>query len=75
MVARSPASSATGLVSPISNAAAAAAAPAALATDPVCKMQVRVDGAVPHSEYRGKAYYFCSDTCKHRFDGDPSHYL
>jgi protein SCO1/2 len=72
MIARAPASFAMVPGSPISNAAAA---PTALVTDPVCKMQVRADTAAPHSAYRGKAYYFCSDTCKHRFDGDPSHYL
>ena len=28
-----------------------------------------------HSEYEGKAYYFCSENCKKEFDADPVAYL
>jgi len=26
------------------------------------------------SEYRGKKYYFCSDSCKHQFETHPESY-
>ena len=44
--------------------------------DPVCGMDVE-DGAVKPgiiSEYRGKKYYFCSDSCKQEFEKDPARY-
>ena len=28
-----------------------------------------------HSEYEGKAYYFCSENCKKEFDADPTAFL
>jgi len=27
------------------------------------------------SEYEGKTYYFCNESCKERFDKDPSKFL
>ncbi|MDP8969143.1 MAG: YHS domain-containing protein [Actinomycetota bacterium] len=43
--------------------------------DPVCGMTIEEDDAADSSEYQGHDYYFCSTTCKERFDGDPEAYL
>jgi len=43
--------------------------------DPVCGMDVDVQGAKYTSDYGGKTYYFCNPTCKERFDKDPSKYI
>jgi len=43
--------------------------------DPVCGMDVEVEGAKYNSEYNGKTYYFCNETCKERFDKDPSKFI
>jgi len=42
--------------------------------DPVCGMEVSKDTAL-HLEYKGAAYYFCSDTCQHKFKDDPQAYI
>ncbi len=45
--------------------------------DAVCGMNVEeapATAAGRTSEYRGKKYYFCSDSCKQLFDKDPDHY-
>jgi YHS domain-containing protein len=44
-------------------------------TDPVCG--ARLDSAKTPivSDYEGARYFFCSYTCKHRFDEDPETYL
>jgi YHS domain-containing protein len=42
--------------------------------DPVCGMQVDPAKAAGSSEYDGKTYYFCSTSCKQKFDRDPKHY-
>ena len=42
--------------------------------DPVCGMDVdqkRAEAAGRKSEYKGTAYYFCSDNCKKDFEKDP----
>jgi P-type Cu+ transporter len=39
--------------------------------DPVCGMIVKTDEAAGRSEYQGKSYFFCSVTCKERFDHTP----
>jgi YHS domain-containing protein len=44
-------------------------------TDVVCKMQVDKRNAKFTSEYKGKEYYFCSLSCKKKFDEDPEKYL
>jgi P-type Cu+ transporter len=43
--------------------------------DPVCG--ARLDSAKTPivSDYEGARYFFCSDTCKHRFDHNPEAYL
>jgi Cu+-exporting ATPase len=42
--------------------------------DPVCGMQVDEGGAAGRSEHEGRAYYFCSASCKRKFDEDPGRY-
>jgi Cu(I)/Ag(I) efflux system membrane fusion protein len=42
--------------------------------DPVCGMEVDPAKAAGSSEYNGKTYYFCSKTCKEKFDKDPKKY-
>lgn len=39
--------------------------------DPVCGMMVYPKKAEHSSEYKGKTYYFCSSSCKARFDQNP----
>ena len=44
------------------------------ATDPVCGMTVRSADA-PSATHDGRAYRFCSDSCRARFVAEPSRYL
>ena len=44
---------------------------AGYAIDPVCGMQVRTATAPAQRSHRGKTYWFCSDRCAERFDGNP----
>ncbi len=46
-----------------------------MATDPVCKMQVKEDTAQYRTEYKGTTYYFCAAGCKKTFDENPQQYL
>ncbi|GIW07520.1 MAG: hypothetical protein KatS3mg060_2325 [Dehalococcoidia bacterium] len=46
-----------------------------LAKDPVCGMQVDPAHAAGTSHYRGQTVYFCSPSCKQRFDEDPQRYV
>ena len=46
-----------------------------MAIDVVCGMDVREDEAAGVSEYKGRKYYFCSPTCKKKFDANPEKYL
>jgi len=42
------------------------------AIDPICKMKVDIEGAKKKNlvlSKKGKDYYFCSNTCKDKFDG------
>lgn len=42
-------------------------------TDPVCGMQV--DSNTPHKSQReGETIYFCSASCKQKYDKDPNAY-
>ena len=43
--------------------------------DVVCGMQVDPAKAAAKSEYNGKTYYFCSNSCKTKFDQDPAKYV
>jgi YHS domain-containing protein len=45
-----------------------------MATYPVCKMTVGEKKAAGKSEYNGKTYYFCSTSCKSKFDQSPHTY-
>jgi Cu+-exporting ATPase len=42
--------------------------------DPVCGMNVKPADAKFNSEYQGKTYYFCSESCKQKFDKEPAKY-
>jgi FOG: PKD repeat len=42
--------------------------------DPVCKMKISKSTAKFTSKYKGKTYYFCSSSCKKKFDANPSKY-
>jgi YHS domain-containing protein len=43
--------------------------------DPVCGMDVHEPREDLKSEWLGCAYYFCSITCKKKFDASPGLYL
>lgn len=45
-----------------------------MAKDPVCGKDVDPALAAGQSEHEGKTYYFCSNTCKERFDQNPQCY-
>jgi protein SCO1/2 len=45
------------------------------ATDPVCGMKVVAADQSPHGTYGGRTYYFCSDSCRERFEKAPKKYL
>jgi Cu+-exporting ATPase len=42
--------------------------------DPVCGMEIDPATAAASEEYQGRAYYFCSQTCKEKFVADPAAY-
>ena len=48
---------------------------AAMAIDPVCKMEVDERNPAATSEYQGKTYYFCAPGCKRAFDENPAEFL
>jgi Cu+-exporting ATPase len=43
-------------------------------TDPICGMVIDRDQAAAKREYRGTTFYFCSESCRKRFDAEPSGY-
>jgi Cu+-exporting ATPase len=43
-------------------------------TDPVCGMQIEESDAEGTSEHQGESYYFCSPSCKRKFDESPETY-
>jgi YHS domain-containing protein len=45
-----------------------------MAKDPICGMMVDEKTAKLKSDYMGKTYYFCSQTCKTTFDKNPTKY-
>jgi Cu+-exporting ATPase len=51
------------------------ASAAATVKDPVCGMNVKPETAAGRSEHAGKTYYFCSGSCKRKFDDDPDRFL
>ena len=42
--------------------------------DVVCGMQIDPAKAAGTSEYQGKTYYFCSKSCKTKFDANPAQF-
>jgi Cu+-exporting ATPase len=50
-------------------------APAALATDPVCGMEVDPHRTPHRHEHGDRAWYFCSAGCRAKFAADPDRYL
>ena len=45
-----------------------------MAKDPVCGMTVDEKTAKLKTEYMGKTYYFCNQSCKATFDKNPAKY-
>jgi YHS domain-containing protein len=45
------------------------------AKDPVCGMTVDREKASAASAHRGKTYYFCSTTCRDKFEQEPEKYV
>jgi YHS domain-containing protein len=43
--------------------------------DVVCGMQVDPQKAAGKSDFEGKTFYFCSTSCKSKFDANPKHYI
>ncbi|RKY77375.1 hypothetical protein DRQ07_08860, partial [candidate division KSB1 bacterium] len=43
--------------------------------DPVCQMTVKNTGSAPSSDYKGKKYYFCSESCKDKFSINPEKFI
>ncbi|HXH81762.1 MAG TPA: YHS domain-containing protein [Candidatus Tectomicrobia bacterium] len=46
----------------------------AMATDPVCGMEVREQQAAGQAQHQGRTYYFCSTDCQRQFQNDPERY-
>ena len=45
-----------------------------MSKDPVCGMQVEEKTATNKSVHQGKTFYFCSASCKTKFDQKPEAY-
>jgi P-type Cu+ transporter len=43
--------------------------------DPVCKMDVDETKAKHLAQHEGKTYYFCSSSCKDKFEEDPAEFV
>jgi len=46
-----------------------------VAIDPVCGMEVEIEGARYTSELNGQTFYFCCSGCKRKFEAEPAKYL
>lgn len=46
-----------------------------MVTDPVCEMQIEEPEAVAKVEYRGRTYYFCSESCQKAFEKTPEQFV
>ena len=53
------------------DAVAAAPAAPAIAIDPICQMEVKVEGALHTHEWGGRTWYFCCDGCRRKFAENP----
>ncbi|HWG90701.1 MAG TPA: YHS domain-containing protein [Candidatus Thermoplasmatota archaeon] len=42
--------------------------------DPVCGMTIKLAEAAGNSDHQGHKVYFCSASCKSKFDANPSAY-
>jgi YHS domain-containing protein len=45
-----------------------------MAKDPVCGMELEEQDAEFQSQYAGREYVFCSETCKDKFENNPEQY-
>ena len=45
-----------------------------VATDPVCGMKVNPETAKWKTEYKGKTWHFCGQSCQKKFEADPQKY-
>ena len=45
------------------------------AKDPVCGMKVTEKTAAATSEHMGRVHYFCSTSCKEKFEKNPTKYM
>src|SRR5262245_62079892 len=43
--------------------------------DHVCGMNVEPTTAAGQTEYQGQTYYFCSESCRKKFEANPQAYL
>ncbi len=43
--------------------------------DPICGMQVEESYAAGQTEHEGITYYFCSSSCKAKFEANPDEYV
>ena len=48
---------------------------ASLAVDPVCGMEIDPATSAGSAEHRGQRYYFCSPSCRRRFEADPDKFV
>ncbi len=39
--------------------------------DPVCGMEISKEAAAAKIEYKGKTFYFCTPSCKEKFEAEP----
>lgn len=46
-----------------------------VAVDPVCGMEVAMDGARETAVHEGRTFYFCAAGCRSRFEAEPARYL
>jgi YHS domain-containing protein len=74
--------SATGAAGPVETSASEAGPAAApgrpavpVAIDPVCGMEVAIQGARQVLEYNGQRRFFCCPACRQRFAAEPARYL
>jgi|GEM_PF-143771 len=47
----------------------------ALVKDPVCQMDVRADPSAPKATHQNQDYYFCSESCRERFQQRPEKFI
>lgn len=43
----------------------------AVAIDPICQMEVKIEGALHTHEWGGRTWYFCCDGCRRKFAENP----